>query len=182
MLEKVSDLPPAGTFLPPLSHNPELCLFPRSCGNPATPRSARGRVESPRLPCCSPRKNRSPTPSLAGRMRGSSPRESPPPPGPARDQPKTRGGRWAAGPRPPPRGGGHTETRAPLPGPLSERRGLGGLRGAEVATGSAVCSGRSELRVRSWQCRRGPRGACTLLFFSESDFPLLKKIYFSGFN
>ena len=133
---------------------PELCLFPRNCENPATQRFVRGRIESRHLPRCSPRKNKSQTLLVVGRTKRSSPRESPLPPSPAQDHPKTRGDRQAAGPLPQPRGGVCTENRAPRPGPLSERRGLGGLQGAEVAT-TKHCPARdvSEPLVRSLQCR-----------------------------
>lgn len=107
---------------------------PRNCENPATPRFARGRVESLRPPRCHPQKNKSQTLLVVGRKKRSSQRKSPLPPSPTQDHPGTRGGHWAAGPHLPLQGSVHTENRAPLPGPLSERRGQGGLWGAEVAT------------------------------------------------
>ena len=114
--------------------NPRVVSFLRNCENPATPRFARGRVESLRPPRCHPQKNKSQTLLVVGRKKRSSQRKSPLPPSPTQDHPGTRGGRWAAGPHLPLQGSVHTENRAPLPGPLSERRGQGGLWGAEVAT------------------------------------------------
>lgn len=108
--------------------------LPRNCENPAMRRFVRGRVESLRCPRCNPKKNKSQTLSVVGRKKRSFLRESPLPPSPTRDHPKTRGGRRAAGLRHRPQGSVHTENRAPLPSPPSERRGLGGLRGVEVAT------------------------------------------------
>lgn len=107
--------------------NPRVVSFPRNFENPATPRFARGQVESLRPPRCHPQKNKSQTLLVVGKKKRSSQRKSPLPPSPTQDHPGTRGGRRAAGPHLPLQGSVHTENRAPLPGPLSERRGQGGL-------------------------------------------------------
>lgn len=90
---------------------PELCLFSRNCGSPATLRSARGQAESLRLHC-RPLKSRSPPLLAVGRRRRSSPKQSSLPPNLTRDPLETRGGHWDAGPLPLLQGSVRIENRA----------------------------------------------------------------------
>lgn len=64
-----------------------------------------------------PPKEQKPNPVGSGKEERKVTEREPPPPNPAQDHPKTRGGRWAAGRHPQAWGGVRTENRAPTQAP-----------------------------------------------------------------